>query len=128
MGDSTAPHQPEQQIKIASIEGLTVELVPASIKAYILTEERLEIVSSLSVTNTVYLAAVGISIGLFASFLIVVKTVELDVGNRALFWSLTIATGLLSAVFGILFGLGFKRSRDLLNQIKQKPIIRQLSQ
>jgi len=118
---------PEQQIRVASGD-LTVQLMPTSIKIYFLTEERLEIVSSLAVGNAVYLGILGISVGLVVSFGIVLKTVTLNAADTALFGALALASGFSTVICGLMFGVGFRRSRRSLDQIKQSPIIKQLSQ
>jgi len=97
-----------------------MQLIPKNIRVYYLTEEHLETIATLNLTNSVYLGFFGICLGLLAAFGITLTTVEIrDAVPHAMFVALTFSSAILSLLLGIIFLVGFKRSREEIHRAKR---------
>lgn len=126
MGDSPAPAPGHQSIERASVEGLTLSLVPANIKLYSLTEDKLENLSSFGVFTSLFLALFGIAAGCLTAFFIVLRTVDLQPYNHGLFIGLAWCAGAATLVCGAIVTTGLIRSARTIKQIKKNPTVKQI--
>jgi len=122
MPDSLAA-VPQQIIKAAPIEGVTMKLVRTEITIYYLTADALENLSSSGIKGSILLTVTGIAAGCFGSFWTTLETATLPSNLNAIFVALVFASVFLSLVFGVLTFFELRVSRRLVKRIKEKPIV-----
>ena len=104
--------------------------MPATIRAFIITEDKLETIAALNLSTSVHLAFFGIAVGLLAAFVITLKTVpNLPQSDQTLFTGLSIIFGFVSLFCGTNFGIGLYRSISNIGSIKKSvELVKPISQ
>jgi uncharacterized protein YacL len=106
--------------KDASRPLTVVVQVPAEIVMYNVSEPELDALVKGASSNSIHLAFLGISIGAFLAFGIVLLTVQLDTKLFATFIALLAVSILSLAYFGIRTAIEIGNNNKRFNQIKQR--------
>ncbi|MGA7410695.1 MAG: hypothetical protein WBW33_09430 [Bryobacteraceae bacterium] len=118
-----------QSINVAPEGALTMQIMPSIIKVYCITEEQLETIASLSLSNSIHLSFLGMSFGALVTLLVALETVStLSDINRAMFIVATLTAMFLVALCGVLFAFGFRRSKASIERIKARGFVTPMSQ
>ena len=102
---------------------VTFDLKGANVKMYILSEERLEILSS--GYNSVHLAFCTMMLGIFVALAITLSTVDLSNAphKNAAYWLGFWASLSFSVYFGIMACVGIVRTRRQITAIKRETLL-----
>jgi hypothetical protein len=102
---------------------VTIDLKRTNVKMYILSEERLEMLSS--GYNSVHLAFCTLMIGIFVALAITLSTIDLTNAPHkyAAYWvGFWVSLG-LSVYFGIMATVGVARSKRQIQAIRQETLL-----
>ena len=112
MAISSRPHLP----------GLTLDLVPRTLKMHLVTEKDIDDAANLGITAAVYLAFFSLFVGAFVSFVVVLSTTPSLSGNLfAAYLGLAVAAGGVGSLCGVMFCVNYRRSRAQLKELKRDP-------
>ena len=122
MGSNPIP-EPQQIVRAAPIEGVTMKLNRMEITLYYLTQDALDNLTSTRAKNSLLQLVTGAAIGACASFVVGLLSATLTPTVYGVFLAISIALALLAGVFGRMAYLESQVATKALKRIHERPIV-----
>jgi hypothetical protein len=122
MGSNPTP-EPQQIVRAAPIEGVTMKLNKMDITLYYLTQDALDNLTSTSAKLSMLQLVTGAAAGACVSFVVGLLSATLSPAGFGAFLAISIALAIFAIVFGRMAYLESQVSTKALKRIQERPFV-----